>query len=528
MDPDPPRPQVPAWRAGRPRSFPRPMVDGAPSLGTLLLPPAYALLLGAAELLATATQSDFPAIGPACFAAVLLLLGSHAALYWALPRRSVPLAAAAAPALRLLLFLAPDGGAPLWRGLALGLPLAAAGLAALLPIGLRPMRTAGKKRAWATERQAPLVAATWTAPGVPGGANRPAPAPLPLPTPGFRAGDRARGPRRPPPIRRAANRVRAAWGRWQTWRSRDWAPFPASRVRGWSNSLRRWAAGMGRPALLLPAITLGLALFAGVWVVQAGGPRQAVGAARPAAPGGRAAVPGTWPPGAPAHAPASATAPSAEKIRISNARRGTPPRRPPPNASASYARPALPQLPAEELAALAPAAAPPLPAAPQAPAFPNCPSLGLWNPYPRAVCTWYAKERRPDLPGFAGDWGLAVNWPAAAERCGFRVDGVPQAGAVIVFPPGANGAYEGGHVGYVEEVQPGALLISECNADQSSAFAVGPQWWDSGYSCTFRRIPWERLSPKVVYIHGFQEPAGPPTRWSPTPRDGVDNSPEAP
>lgn len=523
-DQDPP---LPAWRVTRPRSLPRPVDGGAPALGFLLLPPAYALLLGAAELLATASQADFPAIGPACFAAVLALLGSHVALYWPLPRRYVPLAAAAAPALRLLLFLTPDSGGPLIRGLALGLPLASAGLAALLPIVLRRPKTTGKKRTWTTERQAPriLEGSSRTVSDIPLGSSPQAPSTFP--SAGLRKGVRAR--LLPLPIRRAPGWSRAVWNRWQAACSRGWKLYSASLARRCRDLLRRRPAGMGRPAFFLPALTLSLALFAGLWVVHAGAPRQAAGDSLSAAIGERAIARGAWPPGVPARPPASAPSlNTAEKTADSNARRGRLPRRPPPNASASRARPTLPQLPPEELAAMASAAAPPPPAAPEAPAFPNCPSLGLWNPYPRAVCTWYAKERRPDLPGFIGDWGLAVNWPAAAERCGFRVDGVPRAGAVIVFPPGANGAYEGGHVAYVEEVQPGALLISECNADQSSAFAVRPQWWDSGYSCTFRRIPWEWLSPNVIYIHGFQEPAGPPTPWSPTPRDGVDNSPAAP
>jgi surface antigen len=469
----------PTLRAAGRRLPARPRARCAPSPRILLLIAAYALLLGAAELLAAAVQATLPLLGAACYGAVLLLLSGHAVLYWGQSRRYVPLVAASAPAARLLLILIPGGGAPLWRGLTLGVPLLLAGLVALPLAGFPPERV----RTWlvgaAAQCRHTLTAPWW----------------------------------RPPPW--AGHRLPAG------------VLSPAAMARSWAASLRCRATALGRRALILPAITLFLALFASVWVAHAASPRQVPLEALPAAAGAASAVE--------RGSPSTETQPllAASRFALGTeekqapavpaailARRGLL-RRGPAGRSMTYAGHTLPTLSADDLAALTAVAAP---AAAEGPLYPDCPSLGLWNPYPRGVCTWYAKDRRPDLPGFVNDWGLAIHWPTAAELCGFRVDSVPRAGAVIVFPPGANGAYWGGHVGYVEQVQPGALLISECNADQDSAFAVSPHWWEAGYSCTFRRIPWETLSSAVVYIHGYQEPAGPPTRWSPTPRDGVDEA----
>ncbi|MBN1485577.1 MAG: CHAP domain-containing protein [Chloroflexia bacterium] len=133
--------------------------------------------------------------------------------------------------------------------------------------------------------------------------------------------------------------------------------------------------------------------------------------------------------------------------------------------------------------------------------YPNCPAGGYENSYHRGVCTWYVQEKRPDLPRFAGEWGLALNWAEAARHCGFRVDGEPAAGAVLVFPPGANGASPGGHVAYVEAVEGKGLLISECNVNHNSGAAIAPLWWESGYACAFRRIAWSWLDARVQYIH---------------------------
>jgi len=134
-------------------------------------------------------------------------------------------------------------------------------------------------------------------------------------------------------------------------------------------------------------------------------------------------------------------------------------------------------------------------------AYPDCPIRDFANLYPRGVCTWYVQERRPDLPGFLGDSGLAMNWARSAERCGFPVDRRPAVGAVLVFPPGANGASSGGHVAYVEAVGATSLQISECNVSYNSPVAEFPHWWEAGYFCAHRSISFGRLDPRVQYIH---------------------------
>ncbi|MBM7616659.1 surface antigen [Weissella uvarum] len=83
------------------------------------------------------------------------------------------------------------------------------------------------------------------------------------------------------------------------------------------------------------------------------------------------------------------------------------------------------------------------------------------NTYPAGQCTWFVKNA---LPWVGNNWGNAVNWPASAAAAGFKVDGTPAAGSVVVFSHGAgiNPAY--GHVAVVDSVNPdGTIKISEGN-----------------------------------------------------------------
>jgi|GEM_PF-805831 len=74
------------------------------------------------------------------------------------------------------------------------------------------------------------------------------------------------------------------------------------------------------------------------------------------------------------------------------------------------------------------------------------------NTYSAGYCTWYAKNRRPDLPNRLGN---ASAWVANAASQGFATGSTPQAGAI---------GQQGNHVVYVESVNgDGTVTISEMN-----------------------------------------------------------------
>lgn len=74
------------------------------------------------------------------------------------------------------------------------------------------------------------------------------------------------------------------------------------------------------------------------------------------------------------------------------------------------------------------------------------------NTYFKGYCTWYAKDRRPDLPNMLGNGG---EWVANAAAQGYKTGSAPRVGAV---------AETSGHVAYVEKVhKDGTITISEMN-----------------------------------------------------------------
>jgi surface antigen len=75
-------------------------------------------------------------------------------------------------------------------------------------------------------------------------------------------------------------------------------------------------------------------------------------------------------------------------------------------------------------------------------------------------CTWYAWERRLEIgrPLPSGALGNAAQWNSSLASMGYRVDSVPEVGAV--FQNG--GGY--GHVGIVESINAdGSIEVSEMN-----------------------------------------------------------------
>jgi surface antigen len=494
------------------------------------LAPAYITVLVTVEVLSTLTGAAAPSLGPASFGAVLVLLLLHALLCWERPFRHVPLVLAAAPALRLALSLAMVHPPLVLRSLALGLPVLLATGVALRILGLFPcwhdaVQWAGQSLQEALDslrrrtlplqrRLAPFGFSLLTLPAI---------TLLVAVLAGILIAHSCG-------IQATAAALTEDSGQATVRRS---VPGEA-RIQPDTGSpaLTRQAAG-GSLRLAAPWLTGGLRSHALAWThgstrslrteakrgplpqdrrtaKDTAGRMSMIEAVRKYIPTVLGAV-RTWP----ALQEAAATRnnrPLAAKRSLVVTTRGLTLRQTTKRLwdtdldslavagsdtlSVRAWRALEAQLAAES------SAEPPSPTG----TFPNCPSSGYGNPYPRGVCTWYAKDRRPDLPGFWGDYGLAANWPYAAAACGFRVDGLPAAGAVIVFPAGANGAYEGGHVSYVEAVEPDVLFISECNVDHDSAGIVEPRWWESGYACAYRRIPWARLDPRVQYIHRWNEP----------------------
>ncbi len=99
------------------------------------------------------------------------------------------------------------------------------------------------------------------------------------------------------------------------------------------------------------------------------------------------------------------------------------------------------------------------------------------NTYTPGYCTWYVKNRRPDLPNNLGN---ANTWYARASAQGLATGAAPRAGAVAATTQGAYG-----HVAYVESVNnDGTVTVSEMN-------------WNGLYVTSTRTVP----ASSFVYIY---------------------------
>lgn len=81
------------------------------------------------------------------------------------------------------------------------------------------------------------------------------------------------------------------------------------------------------------------------------------------------------------------------------------------------------------------------------------PSPGGPNAYAYGWCTWWVKEKRPDIGGY---WGNAVSWLGSASAAGYSTGSVPVPGSIAYTPEGPYG-----HVAYVESVNGNTVTISE-------------------------------------------------------------------
>ncbi len=85
----------------------------------------------------------------------------------------------------------------------------------------------------------------------------------------------------------------------------------------------------------------------------------------------------------------------------------------------------------------------------------NIDSARSSNTYSYGYCTWYAAQKRPDIPNRLGNGG---SWYNNAQRNGLPTGQEAKTGAVIV----TNESWVG-HVGYVESVNENTITITEMN-----------------------------------------------------------------
>lgn len=108
-------------------------------------------------------------------------------------------------------------------------------------------------------------------------------------------------------------------------------------------------------------------------------------------------------------------------------------------------------------------------------------SYSSGNKYAYGWCTWYAWERRQDLPSNLGN---ANTWATMAAAAGFVVNRTPAPGAVFQRGGGL------GHVGIVEEVYPdGSVKVSDMNG-YAGWGRVGYSTWSAAEAAGY------------MYIHG--------------------------
>jgi len=77
------------------------------------------------------------------------------------------------------------------------------------------------------------------------------------------------------------------------------------------------------------------------------------------------------------------------------------------------------------------------------------------NTYYYGYCTWYAAQKRPDIPNQLGNGG---SWYYNAQKKGLATGREPRKGSIIVTSESW-----AGHVGYVEKIEGNKVIISEMN-----------------------------------------------------------------
>ena len=93
-----------------------------------------------------------------------------------------------------------------------------------------------------------------------------------------------------------------------------------------------------------------------------------------------------------------------------------------------------------------------------------------WGMYVRECVSYAAWKRSAIGRPVPGGWGNANQWPGAARRAGYTVDGSPRVGDAAVYMPGSYG-----HVMIVEQVKSSTVLVSQMNGDNDGHFSYG-EW----------------------------------------------------
>lgn len=101
---------------------------------------------------------------------------------------------------------------------------------------------------------------------------------------------------------------------------------------------------------------------------------------------------------------------------------------------------------------------------------------GSGNMYAQGQCTWYVKQVAPWVGTY---WGNGAQWGASAAADGYRVDGTPAAGAVVVFAGGQSvGSWNAdpvyGHVAYVESYNAANNTITISQGGMNFSSPTGP------------------------------------------------------
>jgi N-acetylmuramoyl-L-alanine amidase len=113
---------------------------------------------------------------------------------------------------------------------------------------------------------------------------------------------------------------------------------------------------------------------------------------------------------------------------------------------------------------------------------------GSHNVFPYPWCTWWANQRFYQVHGVFVPWttnSQAWEWTARAYQFGWQVSSIPTVGSIIDLQPWVEGAYGGGHVGFVEEVLSNGNVIASNTSWGANPYQVTYVEFTPGAGVTF-------------------------------------------